>query len=79
MKIYGYTKENEFVQLKEATLECSLEEIKCIANFLKYADVFHNSENCRNEYCHSHYRDWCDKFDEKSSDLIVITNINKCK
>ncbi len=79
MKAYGYSDKNKFVELTEVSLECTLDELKEITEFLIYANELNNSNKCKDEYCHSHYRDWTDKFDEKSSDLIIITNIDKCK
>ena len=78
MKAYGYNTKNKFVELKEVSLECSPEELKKIAEFLSYADKLHNSEQCKNGYCHSHYRDWGKDFKAGTSDLIIITNIDKC-
>lgn len=79
MKIYGYSKNGKFVNLKEVTLECSCDELKDIANFLSYAEEFHSSDAVNGEYCHSHYRDWSNLQQSLSSDLIIITNIEKCK
>ena len=77
MKAYGYDLKSKFVELKEVSLECSLEELKKIADFLNYADKLHSSDLCKNDYCHSHYRDWDKSFKIGSSDLIIITNIDK--
>lgn len=33
MKAYGYNTKNKFVELKEVSLECSLEELKKLRNF----------------------------------------------
>lgn len=79
MKAYGYTIDGNFVELKEVSLECDSDELIKISRFLNYAKELHNSDDCKDEYCHSHYRDWNQSFDEDSSDLIVITNIDKCK
>lgn len=77
MKAYGYSNEDKFVELTEVSLECSLDELNKITEFLIYANELHNSDKCKDKYCHSHYRDWVGKFNEKSSDLIIITNIDK--
>lgn len=79
MKAYGYSNTNKFVELTEISLECTLDELKDITEFVIYANELHNSYSCKDEYCHSHYRDWTKNFDKKSADLIIITNINKCK
>ena len=85
MKIYGYDNDGNFVDLKEATIECSADELKNLSDFLTYAESLHNSENIRDKYCHSHYSDWyrtntslSENTVRSSSDLIIITNIDKC-
>lgn len=79
MKAYGYTDEGKFIELNEVSLECNIDELTKIADFVDYAKEFHSSDDCRHEYCHSHYRDWNKSFNKGSSDLIIITNIDKCK
>ena len=85
MKIYGYDDNGNFVILKETTIECSADDLKNLSNFLAYAESLHNSEKIRDKYCHSHYSDWCrintslsENTARSSSDLIIITNIDKC-
>lgn len=83
MDICGYIRKNdnehgEFVDLKECSVVCSLSELDSIIEFLNFVKETHD----KNEYCHSHYRDWCrisgiDLPESIRSDLIVITNIDK--
>lgn len=83
MDICGYARKNdneqgEFVELKECSIVCSLNEIDTIIDFLNHVRETHDAAG----YCHSHYQDWVkcsgtDLSEPVLSDLIVITNIDK--
>lgn len=74
MKIVGYTSSDEesFVQLEEATITCTINELDKIIEFLNYVKIT-NSDNELAVTTHSHYRDWDEKWTNISSDLIIIT------
>lgn len=83
MDICGYIRKNnneygEFVELKECSLVCTINEIDNIIEFLNHVKETHD----KNKYCHTHYCDWCklsgvDLSEPVLSDLILITNIDK--
>lgn len=78
MKVYGYKRDGEkepsdFVELSEASIECSLNELEKIISFLETVKNQHSKVALKTELCHSHYRDWDGNWDENSTDIIVIT------
>jgi len=78
MKIYGYEKAKheidgeELLELREATIECSLDELKKIILFLEHTLKAHSLVDKTN-LCHSHYRDWEKDWSENSPDFIIFT------
>ena len=79
MQVAGYKKcSDEYVELQEASLVCGLEELEKVICFLQYVKEKHGTEIMKIEYCHSHYRDWDKSWNTESTDIIVITNIDKC-
>ena len=78
MKIYGYKENsNEFVELSEASIECTMDELKKITKFFLEIYEQHKKTQGKTEYCHSHYRDWDEDWNENGSDLIVISTFDK--
>ena len=55
MKIYGYKKESDdFIELKEVSIECSIDTLDKVIDFLKQTRKLHNSVKDKTEICHSH-------------------------
>lgn len=78
MKVYGYKRNSEdFVNMQEASLECSLEELEKVISFLQHVKEQHGKVIGKTENCHSHYRDWDREWDKDETDIIVITTNEK--
>ena len=74
MKFYGYEKDNErLMKLSEATFDGTLEELEDLINFLKNVQEEHTKVVKKTDICHSHFRDWSDKWNKEDSDFIVVT------
>jgi len=74
MKVYGYEKSNEdFVELREASIECTMDELDRIIKFLQNTKEQHNKAKGKTEICHSHYRDWDKEWSKEQSDIIIFT------
>ena len=75
MILGGYRKDIEnFVELKEVSIVCNMDELDKIINFLLHVKEQHNAVKEKTSTCHSHYRDWSDVWREGDSDLIIISN-----
>jgi len=69
MNIYGYKKESdELLELSEISLECSIEELDSIIDFLKYAKDLKIKN--KDKYGHEHFKDWAKE--EKLVDIIIL-------
>lgn len=78
MKVYGYKKNSdEFIELQEASIECSIAELDKIIEFLKYSRDQHYKVKNEADICHSHYRDWDKDWKEEKTDIILVTTFNK--
>lgn len=74
MKAFGYEKEKKkLLKLSEVTLECDLEEIDKIIEFLITVKESHDAVKEKTDMCHSHFRDWDKKWNENQSDIIIVT------
>ena len=74
MKVYGYKRKgNKCIELREASLYCSIEELDEIIRFLQYAREKHNEVRTITPVCHSHYRDWDKTWKEDETDIILVT------
>ncbi len=79
MKIVGFTNdEDKDVELREATLSCTIEELDRFIEFITEIRDIHKKFIDETELLHSHYRDWDNEWNETSTD-IVIMNINEKK
>lgn len=77
MKAYGYEEDGEIcLELEEATLICSIEEIEKLIVFLQMVKERHKdiSKEVDFESCHTHYRDWDKEWEDSSSDFIIVTS-----
>jgi hypothetical protein len=78
MKVYGYSENGDFIaKLKEVTLDCNIEEIENLINFLKDVKEKHAKVAQKTDYCHSHFRDWEKDWQPNFSDVIILTNFGK--
>ena len=74
MKFYGYEKDNErLMKLSEVTFDGTLEVLDYLIIFLKYVQEEHSKVVNKRDICHSHFRDWSDKWNKEDSDFIVVT------
>ena len=70
MEIVGYDNKDKFTHhLKEATLTCSIEELKEVSAFIN--EIIKEQENNQTGVCR-HFRDYKKDWDNKCSDLIVL-------
>lgn len=70
MEIVGYDNKDKFTHhLKEATLTCSIEELKEVSAFI--SEIIKEQENNQTGACR-HFRDYKKDWDNKCSDLIVL-------
>lgn len=78
MKAYGYKKDDEeLIELQEVSLQCSLEELDKIIEFLINVKKIHSSVSGETKLCHSHLRDWDKDWNNGEMDFIVVTNFRK--
>lgn len=81
LQIYGYEYDKDDsdipLELIEASIYCTIEELDKIIKFLQYVrGEFEKEENSRFQ-CHEHYRDWDKEWLKESADLIIINNNEK--
>lgn len=81
MKFYGY-KKGDFtsempMELKEACLELSLDEIDDMIEFLKFVKEKHSSVKETAIAPHTHYSFWKKQPNEINPDLIISTTFKK--
>ena len=75
MKIFGYQNDNdELLKLQEVSLQCTIEELESIIDFLIETKKEHESVRGRTDICHSHLRDWDKLWKKDDPDFIVVTN-----
>ena len=75
MKVFGYSKISDtLLELKEVSIQCNLEDLDKIISFLQEVNNKHSNINCDVDLCHSHFRDWDKKWNNDSSDIIIVTN-----
>lgn len=74
MMAYGYKWDSESEtpdKLKEASITCTKEELDQLIEFLtNLRKEMRDMEDIEGE--HWHYRDWCPKWTDSESDLIVV-------
>lgn len=73
MKVYGYDIEDNFHELREGSIECTVEELDKLCQFFLHVREQHKKAIGKTEMCHSHYRDWDKDWNGENSDVIVIT------
>ena len=61
------------MKLSEVTFDGTLEELEDLINFLKNVQEEHTKVVKKTDICHSHFRDWSDKWNKEDSDFIVVT------
>lgn len=77
MKVFGYKKASkDLMELKEVSFQCNIIELDKIIEFLQHIKHEHSKVGLKSEICHSHFRDWNDKWTQDSTDIIVVTNLN---
>lgn len=78
MRIVGYNKNDVFVELREASICCTAEELKELRDFFDAVYEDYSSRSAEEfdalvrRGAHSHLRDFSEKWEKTSSDLIVI-------
>ena len=80
MRLFGYEKDGEdCLELKEATILCSIDEIDSLIQFLEQTRMEFNTvdKNAYDGVCHNHYRDYIDKWSDQCSDIIIYTDFSK--
>ena len=78
MKFFGYEKDSEkLMKLSEATFDGILEELEDLIDFLKTVQEEHSKVAKKTDMCHSHFRDWSNKWNKEASDFIVVTRFCK--
>ncbi len=60
------------MELREATVHCTIEELDNIIEFLIQVRDEHKPYG-NDGTCHTHYRDWDRSWTDEQSDFIVIT------
>ena len=74
MKFFGYEKDSEkLMKLSEATFDGTLEELEDLIDFLKTVQEEYSNVAKKTDMCHSHFRDWSNKWNKEDSDFIVVT------
>ena len=74
MKFFGYEKDSEkLMKLSEATFDVTLEELEDLIDFFKTVQEEHSKVAKKTDMCHSHFRDWSNKWNKEDSDFIVVT------
>ena len=78
MKIFGYQKSNDdLLKLNEMSIQCDLDELEKIINFLKTVKKEHASVVGKIDMCHSHFRDWDKTWRKGEPDIIIVTNLEE--
>ena len=78
MQIYGYQKKvDTLINLKEVSLQCTLEELDDIISFLIKSSEEHADVIGKASMCHSHFRDWNSTWKQGNPDIIVVTTYPK--
>lgn len=74
MKIYGYKKDNEdLIELSEISIMSNISELKNLLNYLQDVIQEHSTVVREAELCHSHLRDWCERWKDGQPDIIIVT------
>lgn len=61
-------------KLKEVSLECTIEELDKVINFLSDVRIEHAAISKKTVMCcHSHLRDWDAVWTKEEPDIIVVT------
>lgn len=77
LKVFGYEEGSEdLLELEEVSFQCNITEVDKMIKFLQYVKEEHSKINPEFGLCHSHFRDWDDKWKANSVDIIVVTNAN---
>ncbi|WP_430885861.1 hypothetical protein [Fusibacter sp. JL216-2] len=78
MKVYGYQKNSDdLIELNEVSIMGDIEELEKLVNYFKHVLDEHGKVSDDTEMCHSHIRDWDDKWDDNQPDIIVVTTNEK--
>lgn len=79
MIIYGYEKKGAKLKvLSEATIECTLEELKGLIKFIEYykKELIESSNDDVTGFFHKHYKDFNTNWDKNESDLILASHLD---
>ena len=78
MRVFGYQQNSEdLLQLEEISIECSIEELEKLIEFLNEVKTKHNAVKNQTDMCHSHYRDWKSDWNNKEPDIIMVTKFEQ--
>lgn len=78
MRLFGYQKDSDdLLKLDEVSIQCSIEELKKIIDFLNKVKVEHATVENKTDMCHSHFRDWEPERKKGEPDIIVLTKFEE--
>ncbi len=78
MRLFGYQKDNdELLRLEEISLQCSIEELQKIIDFLNKTRTEHAAVESKTDICHSHFRDWDPEWKKSDPDIVVVTKFKE--
>lgn len=78
MQVCGYKRNSDdYVELREASLICSIDEIEKMIKFMQYVKERHSKGAGEEGIYYSHYRDWDKTWNPESTDIIAITIFDK--
>ena len=78
MMFFGYEKDSDrLLKLEEVSLQCNLDELEEVINFLKTVKIEHPSVMDKTDMCHSHFRDWKVGWNNCDPDFIIVSQFNK--
>lgn len=78
MNIYGYEKnKKDLLEMSEISLQCSINELKLVIDFLNNTLEEHKSVKNKTDMCHSHFKDFNFQHDETDPDIIVVSKFKE--
>jgi hypothetical protein len=76
MKAYGYERGNEDaespLELREATLALTVNEISTVIAFLQHAKEKFSQGEPVAEHAHVHFRDWLPGWTDSEADIVIL-------
>ncbi|MBD5526815.1 MAG: hypothetical protein HDR02_00170 [Lachnospiraceae bacterium] len=74
MKVYGYQENQEvLLSLEEISLQCTIEELEKVINFLINTKEEHSAVYEKADMCHSHLKDWDATWKKGQPDIVIVT------